>query len=80
MQKNTIKHVKEINKTVQDLKVKIEAIKKTQTEEILEAEKLVKTAEKNRWSKHEHNNKGDGREKLMYKYTVEEINTSVKKC
>jgi hypothetical protein len=48
MQKNTIKHVKEINKTVQDLKVKIEAIKKTQTGEILEAEKLVKTAEKNR--------------------------------
>ena len=42
MQKNTIKHVKEINKTVQDLKVQIEAKKKTQTEGILEMENLGK--------------------------------------
>jgi hypothetical protein len=32
--------VKEINKTVQDLKVEIEAIEKTQTEGILEVENL----------------------------------------
>ena len=29
IQENTIKQVKEMNKTVQDLKMKIEAIKKT---------------------------------------------------
>jgi hypothetical protein len=40
IQENTIKHMKEMNKTVQDLKVEIEAIKKTQTEEILEMENL----------------------------------------
>ena len=34
--------MKEINKTVQDLKMKIEAIKKTQTERILEMENLEK--------------------------------------
>jgi len=34
--------VKEINKAVQDLKVEIETIKKTQTEEILEIENLGK--------------------------------------
>ena len=33
--KNTIKWVKEINKIVQDLKMEIETIKKTQTEGIL---------------------------------------------
>ena len=42
IQENTIKQVKEMNKTVQDLKMEIEAIKKTQTEEILEMENLGK--------------------------------------
>ena len=41
-EENTIKQVKEINKTVQDLKMEIEAIKKTQTEGILEMENLGK--------------------------------------
>jgi hypothetical protein len=36
--------VKKINKTVQDLKVEIEARKKPQAEEILEAENLGKRA------------------------------------
>ena len=35
--------MKEINKTVQDLKVEIEAIKKAETEGILERESLGKT-------------------------------------
>ena len=38
--------MKEINKTVQDLKVEIEAIKKTETEGTLEMEKLGKRAGK----------------------------------
>lgn len=42
IQENTIKQVKEVNKTVQDLKMKIKAIKKTQSERILEMENLVK--------------------------------------
>jgi hypothetical protein len=41
-QENPIKHVKEVNKTVQNVKIEIEAIKKTQTEAILEMENLVK--------------------------------------
>jgi hypothetical protein len=39
---NTIKGVKKMNKTVQDLKIEIEAIKKIQTEGILEMKNLGK--------------------------------------
>jgi hypothetical protein len=42
IQGNTIKQVKEMNKTLQELKIEIEAIKKTQTEGILEMENLGK--------------------------------------
>jgi hypothetical protein len=42
IQKNSMKQVMEINKTVQDLKMEAEAIKKTQTEGILEMEDLGK--------------------------------------
>ena len=42
IQKNSMKQVMEINKTVQDLKMEAEAIKKTQTEGILEIENLGK--------------------------------------
>ena len=42
IKENTTKQIKEMNKTVQDLKMKIEAIKKTQTKEILEMENLGK--------------------------------------
>jgi len=42
IQENTIKQGKEINKIVQDLKMEIETIKKTQTEAILEIENLGK--------------------------------------
>lgn len=38
IQKNKIKQVEEMNKTVQDLRMEIEAVKKTQTERILEME------------------------------------------
>ena len=44
-QKNTIKQVKQINKTIQELKMKIETIRKTQTERILEIENLGKRTE-----------------------------------
>jgi hypothetical protein len=40
--RSTIQHVKEMNKIVQDLKMEIEAIKKTQTEGILEMVNLGK--------------------------------------
>jgi hypothetical protein len=42
MQENTIKQVKELNKTIQDLKVEIETIKKWQMEATLEMENLEK--------------------------------------
>jgi hypothetical protein len=40
IQENTIKQVNKINKTVQDLKMEIEAIKEIQTEEVLRLENL----------------------------------------
>ena len=45
IQENIIKHVKKMNKTVQDLKMEIEAIKKIQTEAILQMKKLGKKQE-----------------------------------
>ena len=45
MQENTIKKVKELNKAVQDLKMEIETIKKTQMEANLEMQNLKKGQE-----------------------------------
>jgi len=42
IQENTTKQVKKLNKTIQDLKMEIETIKKPQTETTLEIENLVK--------------------------------------
>ena len=42
IQKNTGKHEKELNKVIQDLKVEVETIKKTQMEAKLEMENLGK--------------------------------------
>lgn len=51
IQKNKIKRVKQMNKTVEDLKMEIEEIKKTQTEGILETENLGKE-QSNRYKHH----------------------------
>ena len=45
IQENTIKEVKEINKTVQNLKMEIEVVKKTWTKGILEMENQGKKTE-----------------------------------
>jgi hypothetical protein len=45
IQENTIKQGKEMDKTVQDLKTEIEAIKRTQTEVIMVMENLGKRTE-----------------------------------
>jgi hypothetical protein len=42
IKENTIRQVKEMNKTVPNLKMKIQAIKKTQTERILQMDYLGK--------------------------------------
>ena len=42
IQENTTKHVKELSKTIQDLKMEIETIKKSQRETTLEIENLGK--------------------------------------
>jgi archaellum component FlaC len=42
IQENTGKQVKELDKTIQDLKIEIETIKKTQRETTLEMENLAK--------------------------------------
>ena len=44
IQENTGKQVKELNKAIQDLKVEVETIKKTQMEANLEMENLGKTS------------------------------------
>ena len=41
MQENTSKQVKELNKTIQDLKMEIETIKKSPKETTLEIESLI---------------------------------------
>ena len=45
MQENTSKQGKELNKAIQDLKVEVETIKKTQMETNLEMENLGKRSE-----------------------------------
>jgi predicted nucleic acid-binding Zn-ribbon protein len=45
IQENTGKKVKELNKAIQDLKVEVKTIKKTQMEANLEMEKLGKGSE-----------------------------------
>ena len=45
LQKNTTKQVMELNKTIQDLKMEVETIKKTQSEATLEIETLGKKSE-----------------------------------
>jgi SMC interacting uncharacterized protein involved in chromosome segregation len=42
LQENTIKQVKELNKTIQDLKMEIETIQKSQRERALELENIGK--------------------------------------
>jgi hypothetical protein len=42
MQENTVKKVKELNKTIQDIKMEIEILKKTQGETALEMKNLEK--------------------------------------
>ena len=56
--------MKEINKTVQDLKVEIKAIQKIKTKGFLEMEILGKRLVKNR-SKHDQQNIGGGKESLQ---------------
>jgi predicted double-glycine peptidase len=70
IQENTIKQVKEINKTVQDLKMEIKAVRKTQTEGILETENLGKKIGTKEYR--------EGREDLSIEDIIEEIDTSVK--
>jgi hypothetical protein len=61
--KNTIKRVKEMIKTAQDMKMEIEAIKKTQTEVILEMEKPREDSRNNRHNHHQQNT-GDRRHQV----------------
>jgi hypothetical protein len=63
--KNTIKQVKEIHKTAQDLKVKLEAIKKTQSRESWR----WKIREENRTNrcKHHQVNAVDEKDDLRYR-------------
>jgi uncharacterized coiled-coil protein SlyX len=77
IQGNTGKQMKELNKAIQDLKVEVETIKKTQVEVNLEMENLGKKSEitdvsiTNRIQEMEERISG-------VEDTVEEINTTVK--
>ena len=65
IQENTIKLVKDVNKTVQDLKREMEAIKKTQTKAILDMENL----RKNRNYKYKHHQQNTRRYDRRNSYT-----------
>lgn len=65
VKENTNKKLAEMNKTVQDLKMEIESIRRTQTEGILKMKNLGKP---------QHQNTRAGR----VKDTIEEMDTSVK--
>jgi predicted transcriptional regulator len=62
----TIKHEEKINKSVQELKIEIEAIKKTQTEAILKMENLGMRT-KHTVTSITNRMKGDGTENLWGK-------------
>jgi hypothetical protein len=62
LQENTIKQAKEMNKTIQDLKMELEIIKKSQRESTLELENLGKRSRVR--CKHHQQNTGDRRENL----------------
>ena len=64
IQENTVKQGKEINKTVQDLKMEIESIKKTQTEG---NPRDGKSREKNNKYKHHQQSTADGKENLRHR-------------
>jgi predicted nucleic acid-binding Zn-ribbon protein len=76
MQENTSKQGKELNKAIQDLKVEVETIKKTQMETYLEMEnlgkKLTDVSFTNKIQQIEERISG-------VEDTVEEIDTTVKK-
>jgi hypothetical protein len=53
LQENTTKHVMELNKTIQDLKMEVETMKKTQTETTLEIETLGEKIRNHRCEHHQ---------------------------
>jgi hypothetical protein len=63
IQGHTIKQVKELYKTIQDLKMAVETVNKTHRETILEIEILGKKIRNNR-CKNQQQNTRDGRENL----------------
>ena len=50
MQENTSKQVKELNKTVLELKIEIETIEKTQNEETQEMDNLENVPKELKWT------------------------------
>lgn len=80
IQKNTIKHLRKMDNSVQDLKIEIEVIQKTLPEEILKIENLEKRTERTDASItkkiQEMEERNSGIEEM-----IEEIDTSTKeKC
>ena len=64
-QENQEKAIKQVNETVQDLKTKMEVIKKTQTEGWLDMENLGKR-NRNYRNKYNQQNTRDGRKNLRH--------------
>jgi hypothetical protein len=63
LQENTTKQVMELNRTIQDLKMDVETIKKSQRKTTLEIENLGKRSGVHR-CKHQQKNTRDGKENL----------------
>jgi hypothetical protein len=64
LQENTTKQMMELSKTIQDLKMEVETIKKSQRETTLEIEILGKKSGTIDASEHQQQNTRDGRENL----------------
>jgi hypothetical protein len=71
VQENTMKQVKEMNKTVQDMKMGIDSTEKTEDGKHREENR-------NNRCKHHQQNTRDRRENLRCRNTIEEIDTPVK--
>jgi hypothetical protein len=78
LQENTIKQVKETNTTIQNVKMEIETIKKSQRERTLELENLGIRSHR---CKHQQQNTRDRRESISgVEDSIENIDTSQRKC
>jgi hypothetical protein len=68
LQENTTKHMKELNKSIQDLKMEVETIKKSQRDNSGDRKPRIEI--KRHRCKHHQQNTGNRRENLRHRMTL----------